>query len=199
MNLTALPLLLCASLPLLADSNAERLRHEQQEFLDNVTSIFEVESCAIKGLVRTLSCRVLYADRDIVSYRLENYDYSGGAHGNSTVAVGTYGRGCLARGRLTLKDIAPTRADYSRLTALLRWEAQRQFKVRTYQELRAHLLGDLWPIENFYFDAQGLHVVYNEYDLAAFSYGVIELCVRRPRPDGVKAPPAPTTPTDDAP
>ena len=135
MNLTALPLLLCASLPLLADSNAERLRHEQQEFLDNVTSIFEVESCAIKGLVRTLSCRVLYADRDIVSYRLENYDYSGGAHGNSTVAVGTYGRGCLARGRLTLKDIAPTRADYSRLTALLRWEAQRQFKVRTYQEL----------------------------------------------------------------
>lgn len=192
-------LLLSAALPLLADDNGERLRREQHEFLDNMTSIFEVESSVITGLERTLSCSVLYADRDIVSYRLENYVYSGGAHGNSTIAVGTYGRGCLARGRLTLKDIAPTRADFSRLTALLRWEAQRQFKVKTYHELRPHLFGDLWPIENFYFDDKGLHVVYNEYDIAAFACGVIELCVRWPRPDCVKAPAAPTTPPDDTP
>ncbi|MGN0879196.1 MAG: DUF3298 domain-containing protein [Oligosphaeraceae bacterium] len=190
-------LLLCAALPLLADDNCDRLRREQHEFLDNMTSIFEVGSCAITGLERTLSCRVLYADRDIVSYRLENYNYSGGAHGNSTIAVGTYGRGCLARGRLTLRDIAPTRADYSRLTALLRWEAQRQFKVKTYQELRPHLFGDLWPVENFYFDDKGLHVVYNEYDIAAFACGVIELCVRWPLPACVKA--APQMPTPDAP
>ena len=125
--------------------------------------------------------RVVYLDDRIASYRLVESSYVGGAHGMTTIEVGTLVAGQEGRGPLRLSDIM-TEAQRPRLTALLRASLRKHFGVETDAELDSRLLCSPEPTDNFYYDGDGLHFVYNVYEIACFAEGPIEVCVQWPRP-----------------
>ena len=47
------------------------------------------------------------------------------------------------------------------------------------------LLNTFEPIENFYFDKEGLHFFYNEYDIDCFGAGTFDICIEWPLPISV--------------
>ncbi len=125
--------------------------------------------------------RVTYLDDHIASYRLVESSYVGGAHGMTTIEVGTLvarqKNGCPLR----LSDIM-TEAQRPMLTALIRAALRKHFGVETDAELDSLLLCSPTPTDNFYYDGEGLHFVYNVYEIASFADGPIEVCVQWPRP-----------------
>ena len=125
--------------------------------------------------------RVTYLDDRIASYRLVESSYVGGAHGMTTIEVGTLVAGQKNGTPLRLTDIM-AESQRPQLTALIRQALRKHFKVETDAELDNHLLGSPQPIDNFYYDGDGLHFVYNVYEIACFADGPIEVCVQWPRP-----------------
>ena len=125
--------------------------------------------------------RVTYLDDHIASYRLMESSYVGGAHGMTTIEVGTLVAGQKNGTPLRLADIM-TETQRPQLTALIRQALRKHFKVETDAELDKCLLATPEPIDNFYYDGDGLHFVYNVYEIACFADGPIEICVQWPRP-----------------
>ena len=125
--------------------------------------------------------RVTYLDEQIASYRLVESSYVGGAHGMSTIEVGTLVAGRKGAVPLKLSDIM-TDEQRPQVTALIRQALRRHFRVATDAELDARLIGEVKPTENFYYDGAGLHFVYNVYELASYADGTIEVCIPWPRP-----------------
>lgn len=110
--------------------------------------------------------KVVYADEKYVSFRAEEYAYTGGAHGGTKITVGTFDR---KTGKiLKLADVVPsdrlsplTKALRAAVVAKLGGEDQLQSEVR--------------PHDNFYIAADGLHFVYNEYEVASYAAGAVEV------------------------
>ena len=125
--------------------------------------------------------RVTYLDDCIASYRMVESSYVGGAHGMTTIEVGTLVAGQKNGTPLKLTDIM-TETQRPQLTALIRQALRKHFKVETDAELDNCLLASPQPIDNFYYDGDGLHFVYNVYEIACFADGPIEICVQWPRP-----------------
>ena len=94
--------------------------------------------------------RMVYSDAQYLSYRIEEYDYSGGAHGRRQVRVGTFDR---ASGKLLLvEDWVP---------AARRDEYLRLLRQKVVEQLGGEdqLLGEVTLTNNCYFAADGLHFV----------------------------------------
>ena len=111
---------------------------------------------------------VVFADEKYISFRAEEYSYTGGAHGNTEITVGTIDRktGC----RLRLADFVS--ADkLPELTKIL------HVKVVTKLGGKEKLQGEVLPIENFCVVKGGLKFVYNEYEVACYAAGAIEVVV----------------------
>ena len=112
---------------------------------------------------------MVYLDDRYLSYRIEEYVYSGGAHGNTTVSVGTLER---ETGRqLTLNDVFGKDGLASLETEL------RKAVIAKIGE--GNLLSPVKPTENFYLAEDGWHFVFNEYEIACYALGAIEVVVRR--------------------
>ena len=112
---------------------------------------------------------IVYADSRYVSYRAEEYWYCGGAHGSTTVTVLTIDR---KTGReMTLEDFIPK----EKHAAL-----QRALRTGAIQKLGSEerLLDEVNVIDNFYVAADGLHFIYNQYEIAAYAYGQIEVVIQ---------------------
>ncbi len=112
---------------------------------------------------------IVYADSRYVSYRAEEYWYRGGAHGSTTVTVLTIDR---KTGReMTLEDFIPK----EKHAAL-----QRALRTGAIQKLggEERLLDEVNVIDNFYVAADGLHFIYNQYEIAAYAYGQIEVVIQ---------------------
>ena len=113
---------------------------------------------------------VVYADyeRTFFSYREESFFYTGGAHGNTIVGVGTID---VKTGKeLTIADVIP---ENKRAEALAIVENAVIAKIGG----RENLLGEITLTENFYIAGDGLHFVFNEYEVAAYSFGWIEVVI----------------------
>ena len=131
--------------------------------------------------------RVTYLDDHIASYHLVESSYVGGAHGMTTIEVGTLVVGQKDGMPLRLSDIM-TEQQRPQLTALIRQALRNHFNVETEEELDNRLLDRPEPTDNFFFDGTGLHFVYNVYEIASFADGPIEICVQWPRPPCVVQP-----------
>lgn len=112
---------------------------------------------------------MVYQSDRYLSYRIEEYSYHGGAHGGSKVSVGTLDR---ETGRqLTLNDVfgndglAALESDLRTAVIAKIGEENIQSPVR--------------PIENFYLAADGWHFVYNEYEIACYAIGAIDVVLAR--------------------
>jgi len=121
---------------------------------------------------RNSSFKVVYADADYLSIRAEEYAYSGGAHGGTKITVASF---CRKSGRrVRLEDVVSAEKMPS-LTRALREAVLRKIGGEE------HLQGEVKPTENFYVAKDGLHFVYNEYEVACYAEGWTEVCI------GVKA------------
>ena len=103
--------------------------------------------------------------RGIFCFMTNFYSFEGGAHGLS----GKYYT-CvdLETGRkLTFNDVF-TKESEEALTAIIRREKPQDY-IYFYTEIK--------PNDNFYFDSNGIIFVYNPYEIAPYSAGVIEIYV----------------------
>lgn len=168
---------------------AERLLRECDDFVGNVVFYLNFEDkegfpfgYVTKGLYEKRECKVIFADENIASFLMEKTSYSGGAHPNSTFAVGTF-----VRGRkdfpLRLEDIM-TPEQIPQMTALIRLALREKFGLQTDEELTEATkeFAEPKPTQNFYYDDKGLHFVYNEYEIACYAEGRIDICIQWPRP-----------------
>ena len=112
---------------------------------------------------------MVYLDERYLSYRIEEYAYSGGAHGSTKVSVGTLDR---ETGRhLTLNDVFGKDG-----LAALETELRKAVIAKIGEE---NIQSPIKPTENFYLAADGWHFVYNEYEIACYAIGAVEVVVSR--------------------
>jgi hypothetical protein len=111
---------------------------------------------------------VVFADEKYISFRAEEYSYIGGAHGSNKITVGTIDR--KTGRRMCLKDFVS--ADkLPELTKIL------HAKVIKKLGGKENLQGEVLPIENFCVVKEGLKFVYNEYEVACYAAGAVEVVV----------------------
>ena len=112
---------------------------------------------------------MVYLDDKYLSYRVEEYYYHGGAHGSTKVSVGTLDR---ETGRqLTLDDVFGKDG-----LATLESELRKAVVAKIGEE---NIQSPIRPIENFYLATDGWHFVYNEYEIACYAIGAVEVVVKR--------------------
>lgn len=114
------------------------------------------------------SYSVVFANEKYISFRAEEYSYAGGAHGSNKITVGIIDR--KTGRRLRLADFVPS-DKLPELTKLLREKVVKKIGGKE------NLQGDVWPIENFCVVEGGLKFVYNEYEVACYAAGAIEVVV----------------------
>ncbi|MGN0833619.1 MAG: DUF3298 domain-containing protein [Kiritimatiellia bacterium] len=136
---------------------------------------FPVESLVGSGFAtRECKCeyRLVFADSRYVSFYAREYRYAGGAHGNTTITVGTFDR--RTGRRVALDDAFPAEARPG-LAAQLR-----QLVVEKLGG-EEHLQAEVVPTENFCLMSDGWHFVYNEYEVACYADGAVEVVIGRER------------------
>ena len=116
--------------------------------------------------------RMVYADERYLSFWCEEFAYMGGAHGSTKITVGTFERG--SGRRLELKDV------------LREWdeaELRRELRARAIAKLggEEELQGEPGLTGNFYLAGDGWHFVYNEYEIACYARGAVEVTIGRGR------------------
>ena len=121
-----------------------------------------------------------------MSYKIEDAFYLGGAHDSRFIYTGTVNRNPFMKRspRLKLSDIV-SKEDIPEMRARM-VEALRQEYLRRGDEVSANReLDFLKPTENFYYDENGLHFVFNEYDIDCYAAGDFDLCREWPLPESV--------------
>lgn len=118
---------------------------------------------------RKADYRIVYADAKYVSFRAEEYAYNGGAHGNTKITVGTIDR---KTGKvLKASDLIPSERKTEVLAAL-------QAGVVKQIGGKENLQGEVKIIDNCFVAKDGIHFVYNEYEVACYAAGTIEVVVK---------------------
>lgn len=122
------------------------------------------------GLVQEYQSKysVIYTDDKYISFRAEEYSYTGGAHGSNKITVGTIDR--KTGRRLRLKDFVPADKLFV-LTKILHEKVVKKLGGKD------KLQGEVLPIENFCIVKGGLKFVYNEYEVACYAAGAVEVVV----------------------
>ena len=124
---------------------------------------------------------IICRDADKVSYRATEYQYTGGAHGYTSVQVGTVDR--KTGRKYTLDDIVPESRRGELLRKVREDIAIRRYEAKSYAEWRARkeiaFFDEPQLTENFYFDDQTIHFIYNQYEIACYADGIIEAIVPR--------------------
>ena len=124
---------------------------------------------------------IVCRDADKVSYRATDYQYTGGAHGSTSVQVGTIDR--RTGRKYKLDDIVPESRRGELLRRVREDIATHHYEAKSYAEWRARKESAFFDepqlTENFYFDDQAIHFVYNQYEIACYADGIIEAIVPR--------------------
>lgn len=103
------------------------------------------------------------------------------------IYVGTISRHSLSNRdspHLHLIDIV-NKEQMPELKKRLKQALKDEYARRGEPEEANRLLDTFEPIENFYFDKEGLHFFYNEYDIDCFGAGTFDICIDWPLPESV--------------
>lgn len=111
---------------------------------------------------------IVYADEKYVSYKMDEWVYSGGAHGSGKVTVGTISR--KTGDKLPLSEFLSKERIVGLKSEL---KAAALVRLGSLEALQA----DPEVIDNFYLAKDGLHFVYNEYEIACYAEGAIDLLI----------------------
>jgi len=135
---------------------------------------------------------IIYADEMITSYKFEDAYYKGGAHDTKKIYVGTINHNPYWKKsrRLTLSDIV-SKDQIPKMTELLIESFKKEldkkgWKYKILEDGSLDTGHDLpKPTENFYYAADGLHFVYNEYEIHCYAAGDFDICIDWPLPESV--------------
>ena len=166
-------------------------RAEFEEFIKTLESEtyngdFSTSPEMLQEFYEKKNAKVIYADKMIISYRLEFESYTGGAHDAMLICVGTVARIPISPDsrRLTLSDIV-NEEQMPELKKRLIQALKEEYARRGSPESANMILDSFAPIENFYYDKDGLHFLFNEYDIGSYAEGSFDLCIAWPLPKSV--------------
>ena len=129
--------------------------------------------------------KAVFINDDIFSVLLEHYYYYGGGHPSRILRGGSFGR--ISGKKLTLDDIAPGERRME-LAKRIKQALIARLNVKDEKALMEMLQKEPAPTENFYFAKDGLHVIYNEYEIACYAMGYFDLCIDWPLPAPAHSP-----------
>ncbi len=142
-------------------------REDPDDFMSKLD--WMVHPCSATDQKFKKDYKVVYADRQYLSFHCSEYSYTGGAHGNTQVTVGTIDR---KTGKLlTLADV-PAFANRDALKRRLHDAVVAKIG-------KAALQGEVSPHGNFYLSKDGWHFVFNEYEVACHAVGDVEVVIPR--------------------
>lgn len=112
---------------------------------------------------------ILFNERQLLTAYFQNYQYMGGAHGNSN---STYKVFDLQTGKpLKLSDILQDGHE-TKLSKMIENEIREQLEIPDNESLKEFGLfeNSVKPNQNFYLDRSGIGFFYNRYELAAYVF-----------------------------
>lgn len=118
---------------------------------------------------RNATYRIVFADAKYLSFRAEESRYDGGAHGGRKITVGTIDR--RTGRRLKATDLIPA-ARRAKVLAALRAAVIRRVGGE------GELQGEVTLTDNCYVAKDGIHFVFNEYEVACYAVGAVEAVVK---------------------
>jgi hypothetical protein len=155
-----------------------------QDYQKNVSSMYEEDQKASAEGNDTppeawynyeylMQANVHYYKRDLLVYQVYVDSYSGGAHGMTQNRFFNYDLNTMRQ--LTLDDIFMDNSDKG-LVELLWAQLMQDKSVTSREELENMgygVGGDLIPSENFFLEKDGITFVYNPYEFAPYSTGIV--------------------------
>ncbi len=136
--------------------------------------------------VEILTGRVMHVQDDILSYGMEQYVYTGGAHGVSNRYFYNYD---LRTGELISEEDIFIEGYEEKLADILRHNL-------VAQNPETQVIDDLYqteydvdkivPNNNFYYTEDGIIYVFNPYEIAPYAYGETEIMVSNKDLEGIK-------------
>ena len=120
---------------------------------------------------------ILFEDANILSYSVEHSDYTGGAHGSLNVLYFTINLTELTT--ITEEDIFKPNF-HNELTAKIIKALMKDKGVNTAEELLNEGffdINEIAPNNNFWINDKGVHYIYNQYEIAPYSMGPIEVTI----------------------
>lgn len=122
-----------------------------------------------------IESHVQFYHKNLLTYRINYNEYTGGAHGIYTTTFLNIDLSNLSQ--LKLDDIFVN--DYKEaLTDLLWNQLMADQRVTSHEELEEMgygSTGDIAPTENFYLDEDGITFFYNVYDITPYAMGPVEI------------------------
>ena len=120
---------------------------------------------------------ILFDDENIVSYLVEHSDYTGGAHGSLNALYYIIDLNSLTT--ITEEDIF--KPNYHQfLTSKIIETLMKKYDVTEADQLISEGffdINDIAPNNNFWMNDKGVHYVYNQYEIAPYSMGPIEITI----------------------
>ena len=121
--------------------------------------------------------KVVFQDDSLLSYAVEYSDYEGGAHGSYRI---TYTNIDLNR-LVTLTEDDLFKPDYYRpLTEKIVQALMRSYGVSEPDSLLTKgffTIEDIVPNNNFWLNREGIHYTYNQYEIAPYAMGAIDVAI----------------------
>ena len=143
---------------------------DDEAFLQDWLSVIadpDMASSATMNWSREFSYNVVYVENGFVSYYCRADYYTGGAHRNHDISVGTL---YLGKG-LRLADLPELDKIEKLFQQALR--SRKDFKA-----IREYNCGkEIKMTENFYIDAKGIHFIYAPYEIHCYGAGIIDVFV----------------------
>ena len=122
-----------------------------------------------------LESKAMFYEKDLLVYRIDFNEYTGGAHGMYTSTFMNFDLKNMHQ--LVLDDIFI--GDYQDMLSDLLWnQLMLDQKVKTRTELEDMgygSTGDLIPTENFYLSKEGITFYYNVYEFTPYVMGAVEI------------------------
>ena len=120
---------------------------------------------------------IVYNDKHILSYLVEHADYTGGAHGSLQVLYYTIDLNELTT--ITEEDIFQPNYQHE-LTSKIIEKLMNKYDVDTPEKLIDEGffdINEIAPNNNFWLNDNGIHYIFNQYEIAPYSMGPIEVTI----------------------
>lgn len=134
------------------------------------------------------SNKILFQNDSLVSYAVEYSDYRGGAHGSYRI---TYTNIDLNRLVTLSEEDLFVPGYYRPLTEKILHQLMKAYEAEEPDSLLMHgffNVEDIAPNNNFWLNEEGIHYSYNQYEIAPYSMGVIDVTVPYTRLEDILIP-----------
>ncbi len=148
---------------------AEQLAYDP-EYKDMLQYTYHIEGSAVDN-----------GNDSILSYQANTETYLGGAHGS--YVVGYYNFNKNTGKLLSIRDIVPADKEKEVLKAMERqlckdWDAANMTDLQ--EKTGITMLGDLYLTNNFLLKNDSIEFLFNQYEIAPYAAGLIDITVKRP-------------------